>query len=63
MKIHWNVFGWNIYSWGLVHITIRSRAEEILCGATSQYGPPMTVHDDEPITCFACLALEASRGG
>jgi hypothetical protein len=58
VKIKWDAFGWNIYSWGLVHIGIRSRTEEILCGATAQHGPPLTVHDDEPVTCFQCLAKQ-----
>ena len=54
------VLGLNIYSYGLVHLG--TLYDKIVCGAPSQYGPPMTVHQSEPITCFQCLAIETRSG-
>lgn len=55
-RIRFDAFGTNIYSWGLVHLGTRN--EELACGASATSSPPMTVHKDEPVTCFECLALQ-----
>lgn len=59
-KTRFDVYGLNIISYGLVHLG--TLYDKIVCGAPSQYGPPMTVHQSEPITCFQCLAIETRSG-
>lgn len=55
MKIRWDAFGLNFYAWGLVHFN-GPFDDMALCGAVSTARPPMTVHRDEVVTCFECLA-------
>ena len=57
MKIHWDAFGLNFYAWGLVHLN-GDFDDMARCGAVATARPPMTVHRDQPITCFECLSLE-----
>ena len=59
-KTNFYAFGTNIYSYGLVHIG--TGYDEMRCGGPAQHGPPLTVHDDEPVTCFKCITAEIKCG-
>lgn len=58
--IRWAVFGTYFYDRGLVHILGR-HDDEALCGNIAMRRPAMFVHDDEPVTCFRCLAARQPK--
>lgn len=59
VKVAFDAFGPKAYSYGLVHYM--TYQEDLACGGYKSHEPLLTVHKDEPTSCFRCLVIGDPR--